>query len=423
MRFTNVLKFVIKFLLNRKFMTLLVLIVSIVSFILLGQMITYAFTGQYHAKEIEDKLSYGIDKTCQIQFPYKEETSEFRDKVNQLIAYGNTLEGVKGCGYYDFSSANFTELANNKSYIEKSKLLYKDTPYGRHPESSQVLFVMEGISDLCRVNVIEGSDEFKRCDDGALPLLVGYEYKDIVPIGTELTNEDTGTKYKVTGVMAKGSKWLGDVDYLGTDTERLDNKFVAMYDPEYIDATMSVLSSLDTCFCIVEDGADIKGISDKISAKANELKLGVFCKPVRAVLAEYEAPYKADMGLKVLLAVMFTFFSILSVSSSETVSILFRRPEYGIMYANGMSTADIIKMVVAENILVVTAAFIVAYGWESYSLLKDTSPFRTIRLSIHRELVSVYLLAVAAVIVAISCIVPIAIIKRLKPVELIKGRE
>jgi ABC-type antimicrobial peptide transport system permease subunit len=140
-------------------------------------------------------------------------------------------------------------------------------------------------------------------------------------------------------------------------------------------------------------------------------------------LDEYEAPYKADMGLKVLLAVMFTFFSILSVSSSETVSILFRRPEYGIMYANGMSTADIIKMVVAENILVVVAAFIVAYGWESYVLLKDTSPFRAIRVSIHKELVSVYLLAVAAIIVAISCIVPVSIIKRLKPVELIKGRE
>jgi hypothetical protein len=257
-------------------MTLLVLVVSIVSFILLGQMITYAFTGQYHAKEIEDKLSYGVDKTYQIEFPYKEETSEFKDKVNQLIAYGNTLEGVKGCGYYDFFDASFTELANNEGYIEKNELLYKDTPYGRYPESSQILFVMEGISDLCRVNVIEGSGEFERCDDGALPLLVGYEYKDIVPIGTELTNGDTGTRYKVTGVMAKGSEWLGDIDYLGTDTEKLDNKFVAMYDPKYEDALMSVLSSLDTCFYIVEDGADTKGISDKISAKANELKLGFF---------------------------------------------------------------------------------------------------------------------------------------------------
>ena len=59
-----------------------------------------------------------------------------------------------------------------------------------------------------------------------------------------------------------------------------------------------------------------------------------------------------ELKVYIVFAVFIILVSILAISSISTVSLLLRKRDYGIMYANGMSMQDVRKIVITENILI-----------------------------------------------------------------------
>lgn len=120
------------------------------------------------------------------------------------------------------------------------------------------------------------------------------------------------------------------------------------------------------------------------------------------------------------------FVTVIMLSSIQITTILNSRSEFGIMYSTGFSTGDIIGMTVAENVI----KMIVMYFTSLYLvklLIKKIFIGIEGQAAIINEIFEKYIYSYSAVVIVIimiiATIVPIWIIYRMKPVELIGGND
>ena len=128
--------------------------------------------------------------------------------------------------------------------------------------------------------------------------------------------------------------------------------------------------------------------------------------------------------LEIILVIGIT--ACIVVTCYQTITVMSRRTEYGILYANGATTGDLLSFIVLENsmklilalifiipILLILSKEILAYTDAEYYMLK-----LMIRQKIIWEMG-----AVGVLMMLISSLLPMVTLKRYTPVELIGGNE
>ena len=242
-----------------------------------------------------------------------------------------------------------------------------------------------------------------------------------------MTNKETNRKYQVTGILKKGERWYGDVDAVGSDTVCLDYKMIVCRTQDEIQQSediMVTLCTISSSYILLEKDADKISVKSSISEKAKELGLSVSAITMREVLNEYAESYKKSLDTSIFMAAIFILFSVISISSATLVSILLEKSEYGIMYANGLSGRDISLKVFFENGYMMFVSVCVAYLLRTYFILKSRyGAFSILLRRIHFRLTLPFVILIALMITVIASILPILILRRMKPVELIGGNE
>jgi ABC-type antimicrobial peptide transport system permease subunit len=255
--------------------------------------------------------------------------------------------------------------------------------------------------------------------------------RNVIPVGTVLSSykrikvnnrfQKEKIKFKVIGILKKDSKWLEDINIeVMNSVIDLDNKFVAIqpYNSE---------DNMGRCLCTLK-GDNAKKIFNKdVMKSARDNKLLVKANTVKEEVSNTIKSDIKELKVYIVFAVFIILVSILAISSISTVSLLLRKRDYGIMYANGMSMQDVRKIVITENIVKILVSFILSQLYILYDLFMNYSGRNEIGLSnllyIQSKVTVYQMIGIASIVLIISVIVPLYMINRLKITEMIGAND
>ncbi|HAU84791.1 MAG TPA: hypothetical protein DCW90_04610 [Lachnospiraceae bacterium] len=428
MKIRNVILITIRSMSKVRWKIYLVCLVCMCSIFLVDQMATNMFRYVYHNMELGNMLQYGQERTLMLRINYTEETEQYVKSINELVDSITHIDGVRAAGSYDETSVYFQELEKNKDYMDVNRVGFKNTFKMEKLGVTDAVYVTPGLEQLCNLELLKGKKDFQnQIKNGVTPVLVGYSYREVAPVGTVLTNKETNKKYQVTGILKKGERWYGDVDAIGSDTVCLNYKMIVCRTQDEIRQSkdiMTTLCTISSSYILLEKDADKTLIKGSIAEKAKELGVSVSAIPMKDVLDEYAQSYEKNLDTSIFMAVIFILFSVISISSATLVSILLEKSEYGIMYAKGLSGRDISLKVLFENGYMMFVSVCIAYLLRTYLILKSRyGAFSILLRRIHFRLTLPFIVFIAFMITVIASILPILILRRMKPVELIGGNE
>lgn len=313
----------------------------------------------------------------------------------------------------------FEQLNNEIRNIEGIKYsgIYSENLMDINSGSVDAMYISSNLLPLCQVRDEKGEDISFQKIQGKNPIYVGYNLKDMYPVGYEFLDEYTGEAYVVKGVLAQNSQWIqGQIDFAELYVT-LDNYVVADMDKK-IETRRVLLTGLDTFCYVIDDDANAEQIKNEIFKLADDCGLDLYSIiNIDERLENNKMELYAD-AVTLYMAYGMLVLSVVTVVISAMISIYLRKSSIGVMYAIGYSVKDVKKMVVLENAIKIFMAYMVAYAFwsinerniylENISILRIITPF---------------LLFGIILLVVISSVLPIKQLSRMYPATLIGGKE
>jgi putative ABC transport system permease protein len=400
----------------------------IISVILINLVVVEYYRINYEKEEIKKVVKYDIENIGYIRFDYNELKNLGKKNASKVFEEIEGVEGVKLCGSFENGIMLIEELYNDKEYLNIRKKIVEDMVDETHSEFeeierrmfSQTLYKYSNIlnidSDIIKLCNIELSEGEIAKNDKYIPLLIGHNYRNIIDVGQLLTRKTDGKKYLVTGVLKKNSRWLinGDISNSSNVSINLDNEFVVFDDD---------LMNYDSSYIIFDERTDKltrERTLDKIRNISNKCNLGFNVLTIDEIINSMKSDMFIVSRSWIVLAIFAFVIGMLCMSSIAIVTVLSRKNDIGILYAVGFSEKNIGGIVVVENMLQIGFGCIIGYcialllsiSGNTYVNIK-----KIIDIQFRQGIISVggiYLLCTL-----IASIVPIIIINKSKPFELI----
>lgn len=281
----------------------------------------------------------------------------------------------------------------------------------------EVFHVMDSAWEMMNLELYEGTPPDQYDLEEYNPLYLGYEYRNLVSVGDVLGTTGNGT-YIVAGILQKGSLMPTNLENLQEFT--ISSAYSLDYGVLQIvpnETNVYYYFSLEDGYEFIEAQRMIQQAAEKqgwlVSIGSRDARL--------SLIDEYLKPVNRYVW-QMLLVVGLT--ACLVAACYQTMSIINRKSEYGILYANGASTRDLIGMILIENlvkllislillmplfVLLAQRVFIFFYG-DRYML----------QWMIWSQ-VSWKVLLVGLGMMLLSSILPVYTLTRYSPVELIGG--
>ena len=200
---------------------------------------------------------------------------------NNYLYNLNNIEDIKYSGAFCTSSIYIKELQNNKEFVTKNKEIRKNNTSNilknsledNHLQSiykyTDTLIVSSGLFDFMDLKIYKGEsyELYKSKSNNEIPILIGYNYKDVVDIGQTIVGSPNDTTYKVIGILKKYSSWIDENNLanVGNHTNtsiNLDNYFVIVYDNKHFKDNETVILSNPTTYVYTDNKDSLSKIND-----------------------------------------------------------------------------------------------------------------------------------------------------------------
>ncbi len=250
-------------------------------------------------------------------------------------------------------------------------------------------------------------------------LYLGSAYSHI-PVGTEYREED-GDIVKVMGILEKGSVCttdsMLDAEFNSAKTVTLDYMAVLVGNSNAEGFYSEHLFS-------VGNPADMQPVINRIYDLAKQYELDVTVGTVDGMLKEEQKVYQkiSDMLLELMLIVLLVAATI--QACVQIVDMIGHFPMYGVLYANGASKQDLCVLILLENGMRYAAACAIAYGVVRlllFGLFREAELLETVMRIFYRE-TAVWMCLIGLGVCLLSMAVPLLMIQRKTPVELVGSR-
>lgn len=251
------------------------------------------------------------------------------------------------------------------------------------------------------------------------PLYLGSAYSHI-PVGTEYRDED-GDTFKVMGILEKGAVCTTDsmltAEFSSAKTVTLDYMAILVNNSSMTEVYSNHLFS-------VSNPEEMQMVINRIYDLAKQYELDITVGTVDGMLKEEQKVYQkiSDMLLELLLIVLLVAATI--QACVQIVDMLGHFPMYGVLYANGASKQDLCVLILLENGMRHAAACAIAYGVVRlllFSLFREAELLETVTRIFHRE-TAVWVCLIGLGVCLLSMAVPLLMIQRKTPVELVGSR-
>ena len=417
-----ILKIALKELVKKKSYTFLLILVCVVAMNTVVTSATNISSKNYQKKIFERNLGTRMDNILHIHYLKSFETQEFVDEIPKYLQYISRLKGVKSVGQFERTGVLFEELKNSDAYKTLNQRILKGTIYEDHPERSDVLFVDEELLKLVKI----GLSEYGKAEGDSLPIIASEVFKDILPIGTILSEERTQSTYEVVGYLPTGKLWIDKNDLIRFPLETMDGCFIAPFSAKDKTDILTQLSCLHNTYIIVDD-ADLDYL--KTNIEDYSLSHG-FHAIANSVSEEYET-YLNEINIyvskQIALAIFISVMAISSIVSVFTTNAILKQRQYGIYLANGFTKKEIEIGILLEILLLIIPSTLIVWLGNLVQLTKSDDigieMFRDVLLTAHLEYTLLICLIVSITVGIISSLLPIYKVSKYQPSELIGGQK
>lgn len=413
----KILKLAIREIHKKKFFSLLMFFVCLIAMHTVLTSITNATSASYQQKIFENNLGHDMLEILHLDYQYTEENPEFVDVLTQYMDYITELPGVLSVGQFDVTGMYFNELKASDEYRTINAEIVKDGKYAAYADVTQLLCVDENLLTFVK----GGISEYAETTSGYLPIYASEVFKDILPLGSTLTDERTGEKYELAGYIPKGSMWVEENDLIRFPMVSTDGWFIAPFSANSKTDIMTQLSCLHNTYVLLSDNADI----DYLKQAIKEYSLRHGFEATADTLAEeyklYRLETKAFTTRQIALAIFVSLMAVSSIVAVFTTNTLLKRKQYGILIANGFTLKDIVVCIAMEITIIVLFSTLIAWEMKFWEFKKSTDLFRDILLTahIHYTLPICCMIAVALIVTATT--LPAIKVFQYQPCELIGG--
>lgn len=316
---------------------ILVLLVSIIALYLLAEVLFIADQSRHEIYTVKKMMDKKMDY---VHFEIIDDMNkdDYMDMVQDFIEA--LRQRYPDCyGYFLDYDVGFQEYYREDAYGGRQKVVYV----------SSVLWDLFPLKDISGRTI--PLDE-QNVQDGLLHVYVGYGLRDDLPVGTVITDADTGTKMYVDNVLERGSRWMSISLFGGEGADRpLDDCiFSPLDDCMQRDALLNV-NGWDAQYVICNDESEAQEVMQNIKNLAREYGVMLYCHTICGwidgeVLQSWEI--MRTSGALMIFAVIIVVFAIGAASVADVYS---RQYEFGIMYIHGVSPLQIFMSIFLENMI------------------------------------------------------------------------
>lgn len=405
---------------HNKIWSAIIIALSIISFLISLNAFTNAvslYTQVYMVKDtFKDSM---IDNIYTLKIVNtKDNQAETITNVKNFVSSSD--EEIYTGAFYE-TGEYFNELESNSEYIRKNQTIYKNTYRENSPEISEVIYVDAQLFNMIDTNIT--ASMFEISNDEYLPVYVGYEYKNILPLETVLTLSRTDQKYIIKGYI-QNEKWLNNDDFISFAPISLDNKFIIPFSE--LDKKDNITQESTNGKIFIYLGNNENNINKYIQeintyAEENGIKLNITS--VNELIDDYKNANQNIINSNIFLAIMVSVCAITSIISTISILVLMRKKEYGIKIAFGYTKKKIIFSLITEVITLEFCSALISYLMIYLKTLNDKSIFNEVYLQTLGSSSIIYMIIMLFVVCLLILILPLIIINHYEPSDLIRGGE
>lgn len=411
MKFRHRIKFTVDNMLLHSSQMRAVILMDFITFMVLALVIVLnRTTGNFHketqaafAEDISNVGYISLDDSYETYFRYLE-AMHSQDYITMAGSFA-TYETYEDA-WADISAF---QSGNKRTNIENSNV----------DVFTEIIYIDKnafGLFDIELKDGYLGTDEVY--EKGYIPLYVGYKYKKMLDIGDTIVN-GREKPFMVAGYIKKNQVVpIDDLTYVDkyslNTTTSLDYGMVAVTEetPDYF-----------MIYFGIKEGYEFSDVRYRLTLLAE--REGVSDVRIANVAAVVDS---ADESTKSIRRYLLDLFVIVAISACvaltcyQSMNIITRKYEYGILYANGFNETDMIFMIIAESLIKMIIAVILVMpilavvGKFFFETMFETQ--RILNEILFRDALTGVLLA-GLLITAVSAIFPIMMIKKSSASELI----
>lgn len=339
------------------------------------------------------------------------------EKLTELQKELYELPEVQSIGDYGVAAIPYDGVAELRDIQNKnSKQTSGDMQWFEFLSISPSLF------QLCQVEFPDyevTETEGEECHK----IYLGNNFKEI-PIGTvykcQLSEKLTLT-YVVAGILPRGSEWISEDTIYTNETMELD--YTYSLDNMAVVVGDSVISN--TWIYTISKDAKLDEVKEKIEAIANQYDINMEFASLEKIFEKKESSNRQITKYTESFFWFVTITTIVIMLCIQLSNIVSRNREYGIMYANGAGTRDLLWIMVLENAIKLLLGLGLSIGALKIVIKNTYSLKGEYWMSMANKILLEYTLgkvccAMLVLLVVIS-VIPICFICRMKPMELIGG--
>lgn len=402
---------------KKKFYTILTFIVCLLAMYMIVSSITTVTSSAYQKKIFERNLGCDMTKVLHLAYQRSEETPEFVDVLAQYKEYIAGLPGVQSVGQFDATGMYFSELKTSEKYRSVNAEIVKGGRYADDTDIAQLLRVDESLLSLVK----GGISEYAETETGNLPIYASEVFRDILPIGTLLTDERTDEVYEVAGYFEKGCKWVDENDLIRFPLDSLDGRFIAPWSSKSKSDIMTQLSGLHNTYVLIADNADVKQLKQQIHDYSLQHGFEAAASTLSEEYEEYSSETMVYTKRHIGLAVFLSAMAISSIIAVFTTNALLKRKQYGVFIANGFTLKNIVLCIATEISIIIFCSTLLAWSAKLAEFLMGKDIFRDVLLIAHIQFTLPICFAIGVLLVIIAATIPAAKIFQYQPCELIGG--
>lgn len=420
-------KILINSILRRKRTFILTILLNIISVMLIAITIYIYSDNNYCMSKADKVLANGIKGTGLYVINTTMNEPDFDLKVEEFKKKVANIHGVEGVADFDSAGGILTGVPKLREVQDKyisqelMKDIRKDSVYG----------IVTAGNPLPICNAPLQSGEYKESEDKYVVYLYLGNNLSEIPVGTEYhfsgaigTDHELNVTYIVQGVFEKGAVFIDQrllsqtYDLLSEECAyNLDNMVIAQTYP----------SRSNWFFYTVNGESSVEVVNDEIGKLAKETGWPMITASASEIMRGRQEKTMEVSKMVIDLLIIVVLSNIIILSCLSVSSILGNKSEYGILQANGYGSYQLSLIIVIENtikfvIATVLGCFVAKKVISLYAFW-DIGTMEYVFNDIFMNYVLWKVLLIMVVLIVISSVIPVIVINRLKPVDLIGGNE
>lgn len=356
--------------------------------------------------------------------------SDFENTVNVTIESGSLMsenyysiidtyiESIKETNGVEFAGASvtttgfFNELSANSEYQAVNNGCKDELVLLNYPQASMLMYADYELFNMYDIDYDENKYLTAK-EEGYIPVVVGNAYGEMLQEGDVLTYREDS--YKIIKVLDESNqRWIGQtlgIVVTPTNTINLDYYFIIPRDECTLPADY-----MHSIYFGVDKGTSVTAVSSIVEAKAAELGIRASTESVADSIREIEESEGKESRYTTYMYISMILVCVISASTVNIVSLLFRKKEIGVYIANGVSVREVFSITVVETVIKVFIACMVVFvkGLINYKDYLETATGEILTSSLG------IIWILGAVILVISNVVPVGYIACKQPREFLE---